>query len=82
MKKRSVITVETDGQGRVILPAEVAKRYGCVAGAKTRLEEDAAGFRFSRSSEHLARIYVEPTNRATSTASPACATCGTKPPGG
>ena len=62
MKKRSVISVEVDSQGRVILPAEVAKRYGFTPGAKTRLVEDATGFRFSRTSENLARVYIEPTN--------------------
>ena len=71
MKKRSVISVETDSQGRVILPAEVARRYGFTPGAKTRLEEDAAGFRFSRTSENLARVYVEPTN----TCNLDCVTC-------
>ena len=62
MKKRSVITIEVDEQGRMIVPAEVGKRYGVTAGAKIRLEEDATGFRFSRSSEQVARIYIEPTN--------------------
>ena len=71
MKKRSVISVETDSQGRVILPAEVAKRYGFTPGAKTRLEEDAAGFRFSRTTENLARVYIEPTN----TCNLDCVTC-------
>ena len=62
MKKRSVISVEIDSQGRVVLPAEVGKRYGFSAGAKVRLEEDGTGFRFSRTSENLARVYIEPTN--------------------
>lgn len=62
MKKRSAITIEVDVQGRMIVPAEVGKRYGITAGAKIRLEEDATGFRFSRSSEQVARIYIEPTN--------------------
>lgn len=62
MKKRSTITIEVDEQGRLIVPAEVGKRYGITSGAKIRLEEDATGFRFSRSSEQLARVYIEPTN--------------------
>lgn len=63
MKKRSILTVELDSQGRFVLPAEVAKRYGFTAGAKVRLEEDGTGFRFSRTSDNLARIYIEPTNQ-------------------
>ncbi len=63
MKKRTILTVEVDSQGRFVIPAEVGKRYGLSAGAKVRLEEDATGFRLSRTSENLARIYVEPTNQ-------------------
>jgi MoaA/NifB/PqqE/SkfB family radical SAM enzyme len=62
MKKRSVISIEVDSQGRVILPAEVARRYGLRAGGKVRLEEDSGGFRLSQSADSLARVYVEPTN--------------------
>ena len=62
MKKRSILTVEVDSQGRFILPAEVGKRYGFTAGAKVRLDEDAAGIRLTRSSANLARVYIEPTN--------------------
>ena len=62
MKKRSILTVEVDHLGRFILPAEVGKRFGFTAGAKVRLEEDSTGLRLSRTSENLARIYVEPTN--------------------
>lgn len=63
MKKRSILTIEVDSQGCVLLPARVARSYGFVAGAKARLEEDANGLRLTRSSASLARIYVEPTNR-------------------
>jgi MoaA/NifB/PqqE/SkfB family radical SAM enzyme len=45
------------------LPAEVGQRYGFTPGAKVRLDEDASGFRLSRTSENLARVYIEPTNR-------------------
>lgn len=63
MKKRSTITLEVDDQGRCVLPAALSKRYGFTAGAKVRLEEDAAGIHFSRSADSLARIYVETTNQ-------------------
>ncbi len=68
-RKTSIITVEVDSQGRMVLPAEITRRYGLTAGAKVRLEEDAgvgsasAGFHLSRSSENLARVYVEVTNQ-------------------
>ena len=63
MKKHSIITLEIDSQGRVILPAELAARYGLIPGAQVRLEEDATGLRLSHSSHSLARVYVEPTNQ-------------------
>ena len=62
MKKRSILSVEVDGQGRFVLPAEIGQRYGLTAGAKVRLEEDATGLHVSRTSENLARVYVEVTN--------------------
>jgi MoaA/NifB/PqqE/SkfB family radical SAM enzyme len=62
MKKSSVYTVEMDNQGHLILPANVAQRYGLAPGAKICLEQTDTGIHFSRSSENLAQIYVEPTN--------------------
>ncbi len=63
MKKSAILTVEVDSQGRFVLPAEVGKRYGLTAGAKVRLEEEPTGLRLSRSTENLARVYVETTNQ-------------------
>lgn len=62
MKKRSVITIEVDEQGRFILPLELCKRYGFTAGSRIRLEEEPAGLHISGSTDRLARVYVEPTN--------------------
>ncbi len=63
MKKRSIITAEVDSDGRLILPAEVSKRFGFSVGSKVRLDEDTTSLRLSRSSENLARVYIEPTNQ-------------------
>lgn len=63
MRKRSTLKVEVDAAGRVILPPSLAKRFGLTAGSTVRMDEDANGFRFSRSSECLARVYIEPTNQ-------------------
>jgi MoaA/NifB/PqqE/SkfB family radical SAM enzyme len=63
MKKRSILTIEVDSQGRLILPAEIGKQLGFTAGAKARLDVDNAGIHLSRSSENLARVYVEATNQ-------------------
>jgi len=63
MIKRSIINVEVDSEGRLILPPGVSKRYGFTPGAIVRLEENATGIRLSRSSENLSRVYIEPTNQ-------------------
>jgi MoaA/NifB/PqqE/SkfB family radical SAM enzyme len=62
MKKSSIVTIEVDSQGHLILPADICQRYGLIPGAKIRLEQNDTGMIFSRSSENLARVYVEPTN--------------------
>lgn len=71
MKKRSTLNIEVDDQGRFILPVEVGKRYGLAPGGKARLEEGLNGFRISRSSNSLARVYIEPTTLCNLD----CATC-------
>jgi MoaA/NifB/PqqE/SkfB family radical SAM enzyme len=63
MKKRSILTIEVDSQGRLVIPAALGKRYGFAAGTQVRVEEDANGLRLSRSSGNLARVYVEVTNQ-------------------
>lgn len=62
MKKRSILKIEVDASGRVLLPAQLARRYGLTPGAVAHVDEEANGFHFSRGSDHLARIYIEPTN--------------------
>ena len=62
MKKRSILTIQLDDQGHLIIPPGISQRYGLTPGAKVRLEESSVGFGFSRSSANLARVYVEPTN--------------------
>jgi MoaA/NifB/PqqE/SkfB family radical SAM enzyme len=62
MKKRSILTVEVDDLGRFAIPADVGQRFGLTPGAKVRLEEEPGTFSFSRSSNQLARVYIEPTN--------------------
>ncbi len=53
---------EVDEQGRLVLPPEVAERFGLVPGAKVRLEDSANTVSMHRPVTHLAKIYVEPTS--------------------
>lgn len=63
MRKRTILTVEVDSQGRFVLPIEAAKRFGLTPGAKVRLDEGETSLRLSHASDSLARVYVEPTNQ-------------------
>ena len=62
MRKRTNVTIEVDGQGRFLFPAEAARRLGLIPGAKVCLEADETGLRISHAMDRLARIYIEPTN--------------------
>lgn len=63
MNSKSTTWAEVDAQGRLVLPPEVASRYGLKPGARVRLDEDTNVVRLHRPATHLAKVYVEPTNR-------------------
>ncbi len=52
-----------DRQGRLIIPREIAARYGLKPGAKLKLDQGPNSLMLQRSITHLSRIYVEPTTR-------------------
>ena len=62
MANTSILKIQLDDQGHLVLPRELMARYGLAEGASVRLSEDAMGFSLSRSTRSLARIYIEPTN--------------------
>jgi MoaA/NifB/PqqE/SkfB family radical SAM enzyme len=70
MKKEDFET-EVDDAGRLILPPAVAKQYGLEPGIKVRVGNNANGLHLHRPVTHLARIYIEPTNRCNLS----CVTC-------
>lgn len=51
-----------DEQGRLVLPPDMAARFGLVPGAHMRLEESVQGLRLHRPVTQLAKVYVEPTD--------------------
>jgi MoaA/NifB/PqqE/SkfB family radical SAM enzyme len=55
--------VSVDREGKVILPAEIINRYGLHAGAEFFIDEITDGLRIRLPVTHLAKVYVEPTNR-------------------
>ncbi len=51
-----------DEQGRLVLPPAMAAKLGLVPGARLRVEEATNSLRLHRPLNHLAKIYVEPTD--------------------
>ena len=54
--------IEVHEPGHLVLPAELAERYGLITGASVRVEEQGDSIVLRRSASSLARVYVEPTN--------------------
>ena len=71
MYSKPTIWAEVDQEGRLIVPNEVAAGYGLRPGARLRLDLGENDVRFHRPVSHLAKIYLEPTNRCNLT----CRTC-------
>ena len=59
--KSTTAWAEVDENGRLILPPEVAQRYGLNPGSKVRLDEGNNFVRMHRPVTHLTKIYIEPT---------------------
>jgi len=51
-----------DDNGNVVLPRQIADRYGLRPGVKLLIEDGGDSIRLRRPVTHLAKIYIEPTN--------------------
>jgi len=71
MMQSNELWVEVDEKGRLVLPPEVAERYGMQAGAQMFLREGSKGLQLQRPITQLAKVYIEPTSRCNLT----CKTC-------
>jgi len=63
--------VEVDEQSRLIIPPDLMEHYGIRPGAQIRLKEDSQFLQLNRPLTHLAKIYLEVTNRCNLS----CQTC-------
>jgi len=54
---------EFDEAGRLILPPEILKHFGFSPGARIRVAARTNGLHVRRPATHLAKVYIEPTNR-------------------
>jgi MoaA/NifB/PqqE/SkfB family radical SAM enzyme len=52
-----------DSEGRIILPPEIGSYYGLRPGAQIFVEEVVNGLKLRMPVCHLAKVYIEPTNR-------------------
>lgn len=71
MSNQTTLWAEVDENGRLILPSEVKEQFGITAGTRLRLEAEENGLRLHRPITHLAKLYLETTNRCNID----CATC-------
>jgi MoaA/NifB/PqqE/SkfB family radical SAM enzyme len=69
MNENSTIWAQVDESGRLVLPAEVTAQYGLDHGAQVRIDQVDNYFRVHRPVTHLAKVYVEPTNKCNLTCS-------------
>jgi bifunctional DNA-binding transcriptional regulator/antitoxin component of YhaV-PrlF toxin-antitoxin module len=75
------LRVQLDERGHLVMPPELAERFGFVDGATVRVEEDGDAIAIGRATASLSRVYVEPTT----VCNLRCRTCirnvGDEPPG-
>jgi len=55
--------LEVDEAGRLVLPPELACRYGIKPGVRVRVNAGKNGLSINRSPHSLAKLYIEPTNQ-------------------
>lgn len=62
MKPNKDLYAQVDGEGRLVLPPELASRYGIKPGVRVRVHEGTNGLHVCRPAR-LAKLYIEPTNQ-------------------
>jgi MoaA/NifB/PqqE/SkfB family radical SAM enzyme len=71
MSPKNEYLVEVNAQGQLVLPAEVVEDYGIKPGAQLVMKHGAKSLRLQRPVTHIAKVYIEPTNRCNLS----CRTC-------
>ncbi len=62
MKLKKDIYARIDEQGRLVLPPDIAARYGLKPGGKVPITAHDRRFTIRQPVQHLTKIYIEPTN--------------------
>ncbi len=71
MKLKPTLRAHVDGEGRLVLPAEIISHYGLKPGAEVHIDGESNGIRLLQPLKHLSKVYIEPTNLCNL----ACRTC-------
>src|SRR5512136_1014791 len=71
MNSKSSMRAHVEEDGRLALPPELITRYGLTPDAEVWIDDDLDTFRVRRPITHLAKVYIEPTNRCNLN----CVTC-------
>lgn len=71
MNTSLVFDAVVDDVGRLLLPPDLARRFGLLPGARICIEAGPDGWRMHRPPTELAKVYVEPTSRCNLS----CMTC-------
>jgi MoaA/NifB/PqqE/SkfB family radical SAM enzyme len=59
MMFRTSLTATVDDEGRLVLPPEVARRFGLLPGSSAQVDREANSLRVRRPVGQLAKIYIE-----------------------
>jgi hypothetical protein len=63
MKRRLKFQAQVDDEGRLVLSQEMISHFGLKPGVQVGIEDVENYLRLDRPITHLAKVYIEPTNR-------------------
>jgi MoaA/NifB/PqqE/SkfB family radical SAM enzyme len=63
MKINTELSITVDEDGRLLVPHEIAARYGLTPGSRVHIDDRQAGLFLYPSLAKLSKVYIEPTNR-------------------
>ena len=63
MKLKPELCAHVDDEGKLVLPPELASRFGLKAGTQVLVDEAGNNLRLRKPVTHLSKVYIEPTNR-------------------
>jgi MoaA/NifB/PqqE/SkfB family radical SAM enzyme len=62
MQSDKDLYIQVDDNGQLVMPPEIAAKYGLKPGSRVRIDEERDCLNIHRSPHSLAKLYIEPTN--------------------